>query len=71
MAFKVKINDKEYEIENVSDDLQRQIEALNLTERKLREKANMLSIFNRAKNSYVASLRNEILESKTGFFIEE
>ena len=71
MAFKIIVNDKEYEIDNVSGDLKRQIEALNLTEKKLKEKANMLSIFNRAKNSYVTSLRDEILGSKTGFFIEE
>ena len=71
MPDKLKIGDKEYRLEDFNENGRAQIASLDFTIRKIKELENMHALLQRAKNSYIESLKKEVLESKTGFFIEE
>lgn len=71
MPDKLKIGDKEYSLEDFDENGRAQLRSLEFTLRKIRELENMHALLQRAKDSYIESLRKEVLASKTGFFIEE
>ena len=71
MAQKIKLDDTEYEVENLSDQAKAYIETLKFTETRLQELTNMRALLQRAKNSYVDSLKKEMLSSKAGFLFED
>ena len=70
MGQKIKIEDKEYDIENLSDQGKATFVSLNFTTTRMKELTNMQALLMRAKNSYVESLKQEMLSSKAGFLLE-
>ena len=70
MAQKIKLDDAEYEVENLSDQAKAYIETLTFTDARLQELTNMRALLQRAKNSYVDSLKKEMLSSKAGFLFD-
>lgn len=71
MAQKIKLDDAEYEVENLSDQAKAYIATLKFTDTRLQELTNMRALLQRAKNSYVDSLKKEMLSSKAGFLFDE
>lgn len=71
MAQKIKLDDAEYEVENLSDQAKAYIATLKFTDTRLQELTNMRVLLQRAKNSYVDSLKKEMLSSKAGFLFDE
>ena len=71
MAQKIKLDDVEYEVENLSEQAKAYIATLKFTDTRLQELTNMRALLQRAKNSYVDSLKKEMLSSKAGFLLDD
>ena len=71
MAQKIKLDDAEYEVENLSDQAKAYIATLKFTDTRLQELTNMRALLQRAKYSYVDSLKKEMLSSKAGFLFDD
>ena len=67
MGQKVKLDDKEYDVESLSDQARATLVSLNFTTARIQELSNMQALLQRAKNSYVDSLKREMLSNKSGF----
>lgn len=70
MGQKIKIEDKEYDVENLSDRGKATLVSLKFATTRMKELTNMQALLMRAKNSYVESLKQEMLSSKAGFLLE-
>ena len=67
MGQKIKLDDKEYDVENLSDQAKATLASLQFATTRMQELTNMQALLQRAKNSYVESLKKEILSNKAGF----
>ena len=67
MGQKIKLEDKEYDVENLSDQAKLNFNSLKFATTRIQEMTNMQALLQRAKNSYVDSLKKEMLSSKSGF----
>ncbi len=67
MGQKIKLEDQEYEVEDLSDQAKVTLASLQFATTKMQELVNMQALLQRAKNSYVESLKQEVLSSKGGF----
>jgi hypothetical protein len=67
MADKIKIEDKEYDVDDLSEAGKSQLLALNFTTDRINELSNHRALLQRAKISYVDSLKKEMLSDKAGF----
>ena len=70
MAEKIKIDDKEYNLDDLSDIAKKQVISLQFVETKIRETNNLKAILQRAKNSYIEELKAEIISNKAGLFLD-
>ena len=71
MGEKIKLDDKEHDIENLSDQAKVTVNFLKFSNKRLKELKNMQALLQRAKNSYVESLKKEMLSQKSGFLFDE
>ena len=71
MVSKIKLDGKEYEVENLSDEAQRTLELLNFASERLRELLNMKAVLLRSRNSYLKDLKSEIISKKSGLVFGE
>ena len=66
MAQKLKLDDKEYDISDLSENARAQLTSLQFVDEKLKELTNMQALLQRAKNSYVEGLKKEMISNKAG-----
>ena len=66
MGQKIKLEDKEYNVANLSDQAQATVTALQFVTTRMQELNNMQALLQRAKNSYVDSLKKEMISNKSG-----
>jgi DNA repair ATPase RecN len=71
MAEIIKLDDAEYEVENLSDTAKATLAQLEFTTQRLSELKNMGKLLQRARKSYIGTLRNEMLAEKAGFLFGE
>jgi hypothetical protein len=71
MGQRFKLDDKEYEVDDLSGNGRVQLEGLKFTTERIQELTNMQALLKRAKNSYVDSLKQEMLSQKAGFLFED
>ena len=71
MEQKVKIDDKEYNIADLSENAKSTFLTLQFTMKRKEELVNMLAILQKAKISYIEEIKKEMLASKAGFSFEE
>lgn len=71
MGQKLKLDNNEYEVENLSDDAKAKVAALKFADIRIQELRNMQILLQRAKNSYINGLKKEILANKAGFLIAD
>ena len=71
MAAKVKFDDKEYDVNDLSENARAQFGSLTFVDEKLRELNNMHALLTRAKNSYVEGLRRELISDKAGLLLDD
>jgi uncharacterized protein YydD (DUF2326 family) len=66
MDQKIKFEDTEYEVENLSDQAKEILALLKFVTSRIQETNNMHALLQQAKNSYIKSLKQEMLSSKAG-----
>ena len=66
MDQKFIINGKEYDVGNLSDECKATLVLLQFANVRIQELSNMKALLQRSKNSYLESLKQEILSSKSG-----
>lgn len=71
MGQKIKLDGKEYEFNDLSDQAQAALSSLNFANKRMQELVNMQALLQRAKNSYLESLKREMISKKSGFLIED
>jgi len=71
MGQKIKLDDNEYDVENLSDQAAQCLSNYQFANLRIQELLNMQALLNRAKASYVEELKREMLSKKGGFFFEE
>jgi hypothetical protein len=71
MGQKIKLDDKEYDVENLSDRAKTTLASLQFATTRIQELNNMHALLQCAKNSYVESLKREMLSNKAGFLFED
>ena len=71
MAKKIKLDDKEYDASNLSDQGKAALVSFQFTTNRLNELNNMHALLQRAKNSYIDSLKQEILSQKAGYLLDD
>ena len=71
MGQKIKLHDKEYEIENLSDQGKSTLALLQFATKRVDELSNLQALLQRAKNSYVDGIKKEMLCSKGGFLLDD
>ena len=70
MAQKLKLDDKEYDVSDLSENARAQLTSLQFVDEKLKELTNMQALLQRAKNSYVDGLKKEMISSKAGLLFD-
>ena len=71
MAQKISIDDREYDINNLSDTANKFFEQLRGVDIAINEKNNLSAILLKAKRAYIADLKSEMLSQKAGFDFSE
>lgn len=71
MDRKIKIGDNEYDSSKLSDNGKSILASLQFTTQRLQELTNMQALLQRAKNSYLETLKQEMLAQKAGYIIED
>ena len=71
MDPKIKIGDNEYDSSKLSDNGKSILASLQFTTQRLQELTNMQALLQRAKNSYLETLKQEMLAQKAGYIIED
>ena len=71
MGQKLKLGKDEYEVENLSDQAKATLASLRFADTRMQELSNMQSLLRRAKNSYIDSLKKEMLANKAGLLIDD
>lgn len=70
MGQKIKIEDTEYDVESLSDQGHAILILLKFTNTRIMELNNMQALLQRAKNSYIESIKQEMLSKKAGILLE-
>ena len=70
MGQKFTLDEKEYDIEDLSASANANMVALQFTTNRINELDNMLKLLECAKNGYITSLKKEIVSEKAGFLLE-
>ena len=71
MAQRIKFGDKEYDAANLSEQGKAVFNLLQFSTQKRQELNNMQALLLRAKNSYIESLKQEILSQKAGYLLDD
>lgn len=71
MGQKIKIDGMEYDADNISDEARKHLVTLQFTASRLQELKNMQALLMRAKNSYMETIKKEILSEKAGFLLSD
>ena len=66
MSQKIKLDDKEYDVENLSDKAKSNLIYFTFTTKRIEELRSLNALLQRAKKSYIGSLKQEMLSSKAG-----
>ena len=71
MPQKFHFEDKEYEFDDLSDNAKSNITLLQFVNKRMKELQNMQALLQCSKNSYLNSLKQEMLAEKAGFLLGE
>ena len=64
---KIKLDDKEYDIANLSDRARKLTDCLQNVSARIQESNNMVAVLTKAKRAYIEGLKSEMLSAKAGF----
>ena len=71
MGAKITIDNIDYDIDNLSEKARTAIRSWEFTNFRIEELTNMQALLQRAKNSYVDSLKKEMIARKAGLVLED
>ena len=71
MAQMIRLHDKEYDIDKLSESARAAIASLQFASSRLEELENMCALMQRARNSYIESIKSEMLTSKSGLVLND
>ena len=71
MGQTISIDGKEYEIDKLSKNALSIITTIEFSNQKIKDLKNMTFVLQRAKTSYMDSLKKEMLSSKAGLIFDE
>ena len=71
MIQKLKLGDQEYEVDNLSKQAKSTFLLYQFANQKIHELKNLQAVLQRSKNSYIESLKKEMLSQKAGLSLEE
>jgi hypothetical protein len=71
MGTKVQIDGKEYNSDQLSENGLFLLQLYGFTVEREKEAIDNLALLERAKNSYIRSLKNEMISSKAGFLFDD
>jgi len=71
MGQKISLDEVEYDIDQLSDHGRATLASLQFATTHMQELTNMKALLQRAKNSYVDSIKKEILSDKAGFLLTD
>lgn len=71
MVDKVKLGDQEFEVDKLSDKGKATLASYQFATQRTQELVNMQALLQRAKNSYIESLKQEMLSQKAGYLLED
>ena len=69
MGQKIKLEDKEYDVENLSDQAKATLASLQFATTRMQELNNMQALLRRAKMSYMETIKQEMVASKAGLLL--
>lgn len=69
MGQKFKLEDKEYDVENLSDQAKATLASLQFATTRMQELSNMQALLRRAKISYMETIKQEMVASKAGLLL--
>jgi len=67
MSNKIKVDDVEIDLDDLSNKAKVALKALQFTDGKLAELSNMKALLQRARNSYIEALKLHVIKEKSGF----
>ena len=71
MGQKIKLDDKEYEVKNLSDQGKATLASLKFVNNQINELSKMQIMLQYAKKSFMDSLKKEMITKKTGFIFDD
>ena len=71
MPVKIKLDDKEYDVDHLDDNGKARLASLQFATARIQELSNMQALLKCAKLSYVSSLKKEMLSKKSGLLLED
>ena len=71
MGQKIKLEDMEYDVKDLSDQAKATLASLHFATTRIQELNTMQALLQRAKKSYVESLKQEMLSGTAGLLLGE
>ena len=71
MGKKIRVDDIDYDLDNLSDKAKASLIYLEFITTRLQELTNMKALLNRARYSYIASLKKEVISDKAGLLFDD
>ena len=69
MGQRIKLDGKEYDVENLSGQGKATLALLQFTTVRIQELNNMQALLQRAKNSYIETIKQEMVARKAGLLL--
>ena len=69
MTQKINLDGLEYNLEDLSNDGKLTLQSLKFTTLRIQELTNLKALLQRAKNSYINSLKKEMISEKAGILL--
>ena len=71
MGQKIKLDGKEIDVDTISVAARENLSSLQFTSQRVVELKNILKLYQEAKNSYIGTLKREMISTKAGFLIDD
>jgi N-acetylglutamate synthase-like GNAT family acetyltransferase len=71
MAKKIRLDGSDYDIEKLNNTAKNSINSVIFIDQRISELNNMQALLQRAKNSYLETIKKEVIADKAGFLLED
>ncbi len=71
MATKIKLGDREYDVDNLSEKTKTSVALLKFATARIKELTSFQAILQSARQNHIDKLKKEVISKKAGFVFEE